>query len=348
MGLHVAALLVLAMVLVTYPASPKRMTIVSTAIEDVSLEDMADVEIEATESVESLEFEALPDPLPADIPSIDPGPLAMEELAAVAENAAVDNVDGVVGLGVGDLLASIGGEAGAGKPGGGGGDTGGGGGTSAPATFFGKRGNGRSALFMCDNSASYADGGFQAVLLELSRAVAQMKPDQSFHVVFFSDSAYPLLHPQPVDTFLPATPENKRRLDAWLGTVELCIGGQGIEGAADLALALKPDVIYFLSDGDHDESVIDRIISLPLHGTAVHTFGLQGDVWDRRTGLPDARRVADQQERNQKLVRIAEAHGGSFTPVTISPQTALAASVRPIRKNRIRGAVWGTNLPAGP
>ena len=356
-GLHVAALLALAMIFVVRPSPPERTSIVSTPVEDVPLEDFADVEIESIEPVEPREFEPLPDPAPddpapLDLVSLDAGTLAMEEPAAAAESAPVDSGDVLGGLSVGDLLAALGGEvAGGGNPGGGGGNAGGGGGgggMSSPATFFGKRGSGRSALFMCDNSASYVDGGFQAVLLELSRAVSLMKPDQSFHIVFFSDAAYPLLHPEGIDTFLQATPENKRTLDAWLGTVELCIGGQGIRGAADLALALKPDVVYFLSDGDHAESVIDRMVSLPLDATVVHTFGMQADVRDRRTGLPDARRVADQQERNRKLARIAEAHGGTFTPVTISPQAALAASVRPIRKNRTRGTVWGTNLPARP
>ena len=342
-GLHVAALLILALVFVTYPTPPERLSIVATAVDDVSFEDVDDVDIESIETTEPVEFEALLDPAPAEVAPLDPQPVAMDELAAVAENAALDSIDDVGSLSMGDLLASLGGEAGGGNPGGGGG-----GGMSAPATFFGKRGSGKSALFMCDNSASYADGGFQAVLLELSRAVAQMKPDQSFHVIFFSDAAYPLLHPEGIDTVLPATPENKRKLDAWLGTVELCIGGQGIRGAADLAVKLKPDVIYFLSDGDHAESVIDRMVSLPLDGTVVHTFGMQADVTDRRTGLPDARRVAEQQDRNRKLTQIATAHGGSFTPVIISPQAALAASVRPIKKNRTRGTVWGTNLPAGP
>lgn len=357
-ALHVAALLALAMIFVARPSPPERMSIVSAPVEDVPLEDFADVEIESIEPVEPLDFEPLTDPAPDDaapddLVLLEAGPLAMEESAAAAESAPVDSRDILSGVSVGDLLAALGGEvAGGGNPGEGGGQAGGGGGggggMSSPATFFGKRGSGRSALFMCDNSASYVDGGFQAVLLELSRAVSLMKPDQSFHIVFFSDAAYPLLHPEGIDTFLQATPDNKRKLDAWLGTVELCIGGQGIRGAADLALALKPDVVYFLSDGDHAESVIDRMMSLPLDATVVHTFGMQADVRDRRTGLPDARKVADQQERNRKLARIAEAHGGTFTPVTISPQAALAASVRPIRKNRTRGTVWGTNLPARP
>lgn len=273
--------------------------------------------------------------------AVDPGAAVSDQSATPMEQPVLGG-DDLLGGGVsaGDLLASLGG--GSGGRGGGGEGTGGGGGGGG--TFFGRQGVGRTALFMCDNSNSYAAGGFQAVLIELSRAVSLMKPEQSFHVVFFSDTAYKLLHPEGVDTFLAATPENKRKLDAWLPTVELCAGGRGIRGASELAIALKPDVIYFLSDGDHGDGVVDRMVELPLDGTVVHTFGMQADVRDRRTGRPDPDRVQEQQRCTKNLVRIAEAHGGTFTPVVISPQAAMAASARPVKKNRTRGTVWGVAI----
>lgn len=352
-ALHVAALLVLALVFVARESPPPRLSIVSPASEEEPLDELAEVDIESfeDEAPEPLDAEAPLEPALPDLAALVPEPLVLDAPAAASERPAVDAVDAVDALGsalnVGDLLAVLG--DGGGGGGGGGGKNGAAGGGPAPGgTFFGMQGVGRTALFMCDNSASYLDGGFQAVLLELSRAVALMKPDQSFHIVFFSDAAYPLFHPEGIDAFLPATAENKRKCDAWLGTVELCIGGQGIRGAADLALALEPDVVYFLSDGDHADSVIDRMVALPLGDTVVHTFCMQADVRDRRTGLPDPRKLADQQRRDRNLARIAAAHGGTATPVTISPQAALAASVRPVRKNRTRGEVWGMNLPAVP
>ncbi len=345
-GLHVAALVVLALVFVARETPPPRLSITLPAGEEEPLEELAEVDIEP------LEVEPT-DPLdPAaalpNLAALMPEPLTLDAPTAEAPQPAVDALDAAgCNLDLGDLLAVLG--DGGGGPGGvDGGGGAGGGGPPPEGTFFGTKGTGRTALFMCDNSASYLDGGFQAVLLELSRAVALMKPGQSFHVVFFSDAAYSLFHPEGVDAFLPATPENKRRLDAWLGTIELCIGGQGIRGAADLALALEPDVVYFLSDGDHAESVIDRMVALPLGDTVVHTFCMQADVRDRRTGLPDPRKITDQQRRNLNLARIAEAHGGTATPVVITPQAALAASARPVRKNRTRGAVWGTTLPIAP
>ena len=338
--LHVVALLLLTLVLVPRERPPARLSIVSLPAEEQPLEELAEVAVEPIVAEPALDEEAVPQPADADLAVIDPVAAAADQVAEPADQPPLGGEGPVSGgFDAGNLLAALGGE-GDGEAAGGAGGRGGGG------TFFGRKSVGRRVLFMCDNSASYVDGGFQAVLLELSRAVALMKPEQSFHVVFFSDAAYPLLHPASVDTFLEATPENKRRLDAWLPTVELCLGGRGIRGAAKLAASLEPDVVYFLSDGDHAESVVERLVALPLDDTVLHTFGMQADVRDRRTGLPDPDRVREQQRRNQILLRIAEAHGGTFTPVTISPQAAMAAAVRPVKKNRTRGAVWGTALPA--
>lgn len=341
-GLHVVALLLLALVFVPVERPPERLAIVALPAEEPSLEELAEVAVEPIVAEPALDEEAVPQPAEADLAEIDPVAAATDQATEPLDQSPLGGDDPVGGgFDAGNLLAALGGEGDAEAPGGDGT-----GGKGVGGTFFGRKSVGRRVLFMCDNSASYADGGFQAVLLELSRAVALMKPEQSFHVVFFSDAAYPLLHPESVASFLPATPENKRRFDAWLPTVELCLGGRGIRGAAKLAAGLEPDVVYFLSDGDHAESVVERLVSLSLDGTVLHTFGMQADVRDRRTGLPDPDRVLEQQRRNQILLRIAEAHGGTFTPVTISPQAAMAAAVRPVKKNRTRGAVWGTALPA--
>jgi len=354
---HAAALIVLALLFIPGFRRPEPVAIISGEAAEEWQDDLAAVEVESLEqaaaeqdpveqdAAEEFEIAAPPEFTPSD-------PLATLSAAAATDPFAGPSepfaADASLAPSLGDLLASLGGSGAEAGGGAGPGGEGAGDGMTTAATFFGRRGTGKTALFMCDNSASYLEGGFQAVLIEISRAVGLMKPNQSFHIVFFSDAAYPLFHPDGIETFLPATPDNKRKLDAWLGTVELCIGGQGIRGAASLAAALEPDVIYFLSDGDHAESVIDRMVSLSLGDTVVHTFGMQFDVRDRTTNLPDPRKLADQQERNAKLMRIAAAHGGTFTPVTISPQAARSASVRPVKKNRVRGAIWGTNLPAAP
>lgn len=229
-------------------------------------------------------------------------------------------------------------------------DSAGGRGRGAGATsFFGHAGQGRagqakSVCFICDNSNSYRDGGFHAVLDELARAVDSLSADQSFFVVFFSDTAYPLFHPRAAAGLQPANPDTKRKLREWLSTVEMCSGGQGIHEAVKLAGTLDADVVYFLSDGDHAAGVVDRVVAADFGAAVVHTYGVQQGLLDRRTGAVDPGRLQEQQIFNQNLLSIAKAHGGGFTPVTIPPQAALLERVRPIHKNRFRGAVWGIKL----
>jgi hypothetical protein len=102
--------------------------------------------------------------------------------------------------------------------------------------------------------------------------------------------------------------------------------------------------VYFLSDGEHSASVVDRVVSADFGNAVVHTFGMQQGVLDRRTGQVDPDRLRRQQGFNQNLVAIASAHGGTFTPVTVPPQAAAFERLRPIHRNRAPGPVWGLKL----
>ena len=261
------------------------------------------------------------------------GGFAAVALTAVPEPAMADSIGGD------GLLAGVAGDRG---------ESSGRGGTAAAgreaATFFGRSGEGKRVCFLCDNSSSYRDGGFHMVLEELARAIDGLRPDQSFFVVFFSDTAYPLFHPAPANALAPATADNKRRLRAWLQSVEMCRGGQGIHEAVTLVGSLHPDVVYLLSDGQMTGSVVDRVSDADFGEAVVHTFGMQQSIVDRRTGRIDADRAREQDGCNRNLATIAAAHGGGFTPVIVPPPAAVLERLRPIARNRTRGTVWGLRL----
>ena len=353
-GVHLIALLGLAMMYVKVKAEPVRVAI--TLGEAVELGEPAenvadeitlvafdgpqqpDDSMESLAVAEAIAVEPLPDAgasaeeLFADVPSAD---------AARATDAALFDS--------GAMLAEIagGGQRGEGQGGGGqrGGGEGAGGATDRNApTFFGRAGQGRSVCFICDNSNSYRDGSFHAVLDELSRAVDLLRPDQSFFVIFSSDAAYPLFHPVAADALQPATVENKQKLRAWLGTVEMCSGGQGIHDAVRLTGALGADCVYLLSDGEIGANVVERLEAADFGGAVVHTFGVQQGVIGRRTGQVDPDRLREQQGRNQNLITVATAHGGTFTAVAVPAAVAALERLRPIPRNRSRGAVWGVKL----
>jgi hypothetical protein len=253
------------------------------------------------------------------------GPVDLEAIGA----AGVSGLGGPEGEGDGDRGSRGAGAARQGGP---------------TTTFFGRTGQGGNVCFVCDNSNSYRDGGFHAVLDEVARAVDGLRPDQSFFVIFFSDAAYPLLHPRGLDSLQQATPENKRTLRAWLETVEMCRGGRGIHEAVRLAGSLNADAIYLLSDGQLGSTVVDHVKAADVGGAVVHTIGIQRAVGQWQAGQPMLDRLREQQGWNQNMIDIATAHRGTFTPVTIPPEAAVFERLRPIPRNRARGGVWGLKL----
>ncbi|MFM7185010.1 MAG: hypothetical protein ACKO4Z_09595 [Planctomycetota bacterium] len=339
-GVNLAVIVGLAVMFVAAEAKPRPVAITIGTAEEVAVDELMPVELAAdTAPAAEAAAEPLPDieALAVDSAVVDDVPL--DEAAFAVDPTAVTPVS----FDAADMLATVGGSGGAAAgTGGGAGEDGGG--SQGAASFFGRSGAGQSVCFVCDNSNSYRNGGFHTVLDEVARAVDSLQPGQSFFVVFFSDAAYPMFHPEPVDSLQAASAENKRRLRAWLSTVEMCNGGQGIHDAVKLVGGLGADVVYFLSDGDHVPSVVDRVAAADFGGAVVHTFGMQQGVVDGRTGRIDPDKVRDQQDCDRKLFTIATAHGGTFTPVIVPPQAAALERLRPITKNRERGPVWGTRL----
>ena len=356
---HLLALLGLAMMYVSVEAKPVRVAITlgetaelneTAAMDEATKLALEEIELLASDSESQPDnsMESLAEAIAAE-PLADLGAPPSEELFADVPSADGAGAADVASFDPGDLLAEVAGggqgEAGQKRGGqGGGGQGNGGAADGAAATFFGRAGHGRSVCFICDNSNSYRDGSFHAVLDELARAVDSLRPEQSFFVIFSSDAAYPLFHPAGADALQPATVENKQKLRAWLGTVEMCSGGQGIHDAVRLAGALGADCVYLLSDGELGANVVTRLEVAEFGSAVVHTFGVQQRVIDRRTGLVDPDRLREQQGRNQNLITIATAHGGTFTSVTVPAAAAALERLRPIPRNRSRGVVWGVKL----
>ena len=356
---HLLALLGLAMMYVSVEAEPVRVAITlgetaelneTAAMDEATKLALEEIELLASDSESQPDnsMESLAEAIAAE-PLADLGAPPSEELFADVPSADGAGAADVASFDPGDLLAEVAGggqgEAGQKRGGqGGGGQGNGGAADGAAATFFGRAGHGRSVCFICDNSNSYRDGSFHAVLDELARAVDSLRPEQSFFVIFSSDAAYPLFHPAGADALQPATVENKQKLRAWLGTVEMCSGGQGIHDAVRLAAALGADCVYLLSDGELGANVVTRLEAADFGSAVVHTFGVQQRVIDRRTGLVDPDRLREQQGRNQNLITIATAHGGTFTSVTVPAAAAALERLRPIPRNRSRGVVWGVKL----
>ena len=166
-------------------------------------------------------------------------------LDALAENAAEPSgLDGLAWGGAGE------GDAGA----------------QASAQFFGIGGYGQAFVYVVDCSSSMNDNGkFERAIYELLQSIEQLNSDQRYFVVFYNDAAYPMDADEPV----PATEDEFARTRRWISRIEPD-GGTHPLPALLFALSLRPDAIYFLSDGRFDR--------VTLHQLRIHNRARGGQI----------------------------------------------------------------------
>lgn len=119
------------------------------------------------------------------------------------------------------------------------------------AEFFGVVSEGKRFVFVVDSSNSMRGGRFQDAKKEVIASVKRLSNDQAFYVLFFdNDTARMTFEPdtEPVPGLVAATKENIDKLERWIGTIENEKSTNPL-GAMQFAVAMIPDVIYLLSDG---------------------------------------------------------------------------------------------------
>ena len=149
--------------------------------------------------------------------------------------------------GMGNVVAP-----GTGGGGGSGGGSGGGIGRGmGPGTeFFGAREHAGSFAYVIDCSGSMAShGALDIAKRELLASLGQLPPDAQFAVVFYNLRATTFSDPFGHRGLMAATRSNKERVRAQLASV-YPDGGTDHMLALRSALALHPEVIFFLTDAD--------------------------------------------------------------------------------------------------
>ncbi len=204
------------------------------------------------------------------------------------------------------------------------------------ASFFGTKVKGRRILYLLDNSGGMRYGQFETLVEELLRSVESLSEKQEFFVIFYSDRLYLLFHPQEVDDFLQANDLNTVRLKDWLETVEFSVGNV-VDQAIVTAARGGPDAVFLLTDGDIDTTQDGRKLAALVDSRgrdfAIHTIGI---------GMNDGTKAAEH------LRQVAEANGGTFRAVEISPEAKARAKEknRPYH-NKEPGREWGLNVGRG-
>ena len=143
-------------------------------------------------------------------------------------------------------------------------------------TFFGKEVQADSVAFVIDASKSMSGTRFQRARTELVNALSKLEPNQRFFVVFYTNETYPMFFPDNTIELIPADQRNLGRVINWIEQSQ-AQGGTQPQLAVALTLKLKPDVVFFLSDGDIPFET-QGIVRYHNDGTAVHTITFGSDI----------------------------------------------------------------------
>lgn len=184
--------------------------------------------------------------------------------------------------------------------------------------FFGTGREANSFVFVVDCSSSmiYEDR-FQRAVDELRRVITTLKPTQKFFVIFYATESLPMYDKQPKRTAASirkrsrrrTTPRKrtttrklrlvkaidvvKQRTNSWIRRIKP-MGGTRPGDSLRMALAMKPEVVYFLTDGE-----------IPPYTDAVVREANTGNVRVNTVALGFAGSA-------QLLKRIAEENNGRF------------------------------------
>ncbi len=161
-----------------------------------------------------------------------------------------------------------------------------GGSTSAgggDAEFFGLTARGKRFVYVVDASGSMAtnalDGNyapFDVAYRELLTSLRDLDSQQRFLVIFFNNFAYPQEKLRGRELW-PATPRNIKEFEQWAAGITPDGGTEPLEALLQ-AIAVEPDAIFFLTDGQFDPSVAAAVKLANSSRTAIHAIGVGQDA----------------------------------------------------------------------
>ena len=151
--------------------------------------------------------------------------------------------------------------------------------------FFGVRAEGQLFIYVVDCSGSMVDADrLDRAKRELRRSVAGLQFPQRFKVIFYNDQAIPMPGALPKS----ADRNAKDQLNAWLDLVQPD-GETDPRSALSLALALKPDAVFLLSDGAFPDGTVEAVARINPSRVPIHCIDLGGGA-----AGPGLRQIAEQ------------------------------------------------------
>jgi hypothetical protein len=163
----------------------------------------------------------------------------------------------------------------------------------------------RTVVFVCRGTGSMIDK-MPKLKTELTSAIEALKPTQAFNIVFFQDEKTPKLS----NSWLPATPENKARAEAWVNAMQPT-GTTDPIPALTFGLKSKPELLYFISGGLDDFPDVPAVQNIFRRMNAGHTVIVDTILIERSKEEEQA-----AHESEDLMREIAMDNGGIFKCVT--------------------------------
>jgi hypothetical protein len=140
-------------------------------------------------------------------------------------------------------------------------------------SFFGLRARGQFFIYVVDQSGSMIDDDrLTRATIELRRSVNALQSPQRFEVIFYNDGTTPMPG-GPIPR--PADQRSKDELRAWLRLIDPD-GGTEPKTAVGLAIALRPDAVFLLSDGEYPPGTAEAIARLNSRKIPIHCVDIAG------------------------------------------------------------------------
>jgi len=234
---HIVLFLLMATILFSMPRTGTDLTIESALGEDDGVEQIAE-----TPAFEVVSVEGLSD--------------SIDSAAAIDAATQAARSDGINPMELaGGALARSGGEG-------------------PQIGFFGTRAGGATFAFVVDSSGSMRGKRFERACAELKRSLRELQSWQQFAVVFYNDNAIPLFYPDSATRLYPASRTTRNRAYRWISRLQ---AGGSTEPAEALqqALDLRPDVIFFLTDGEIPPEARAVVQAANRYNTIVHTIAFE-------------------------------------------------------------------------
>lgn len=159
------------------------------------------------------------------------------------------------------------------------------------STFFGIKAQGQLFLYVVDCSGSMVDEDrLDRAKAELRRSVNALQSPQRFKVIFYNDQPVPMPGELPKAADYPS----KALLSKWLQMVEP-EGPTDPRSSLALALAMKPDAVFLLSDGAFPDGTVESAVRSNPKKVPIHCIDLANGA------------------AGDGLRKIAEQSGGQYT-----------------------------------